>query len=198
MKNIINKASYKIAVWCDEDATEEEIEILTYGFDLVFESAYKFILLITIAFLTNMVFETVIVIGSFCTLRYFAGGFHCKTSIGCTCFVFAVWLLGLGAGFMRFHIAGIIVMLLMSVLITIWLAPCTTNNNPIKDIYTVKRKHTGAVITVCILSIVSIILALCGYLSVAGFIAVPIFIEALTLIPLRKGGNTYENAKGSI
>lgn len=43
---------------------------------------------------------------------------------------------------MRFHIDGIIVMLFMSVLITIWLAPCTTNNNnPIKDIYTVKKTY---------------------------------------------------------
>ena len=50
----------------------------------------------------------------------------------------------------------------------------------------------------CILSLVSIMLALYGHLSVAGLMAVPIFIEALTLIPLRKGRNTYESTKENI
>ena len=92
--SLTEKFANRIAVWSlpkDQEHYEEQLEVLSYGYVLFLENAYKTLVLLTIAILTHTLIRTVIIIGSFVLVRSFAGGIHCKSGLGCTACMVLVW-----------------------------------------------------------------------------------------------------------
>ena len=72
--SLTEKFANRIAVWSlpkDQEHYKEQLEVLSYGYVLFLENAYKTLVLLTIAILTHTLIRTVIIIGSFVLVRSF-------------------------------------------------------------------------------------------------------------------------------
>lgn len=63
--------------------SREEKIVITYGVELLFNTLLKSIVYILLGTLLHQALETVLSIFVFGFLRYFTGGVHAKTDIGC-------------------------------------------------------------------------------------------------------------------
>lgn len=75
----------KIAFWCQQnsDMPEEEYPILVYGVEVLANTSVKILGLLILGYICNCIVEAVITIAVFGSMRYWSGGYHCKTHIGC-------------------------------------------------------------------------------------------------------------------
>lgn len=147
MVNFMEKFSRCIVEWCSgKEASEEEKEVLVYGYSLILENLYKLIILLLIALVTGTLWQSVLIIASLVLLRSFAGGIHCRTSLGCTACMVAVW----GAGLLVSRIEIPVPVLILMAAVIGWTilryAPKCTQNNPITDPLIRRRKWTGAIV----------------------------------------------------
>lgn len=178
-----------------EETTQEQVEIMVYGYTLLLENLYKTVILIIIACLTHTVRETFITIGSFAALRSCAGGIHCKGSLGCTASMLGIW----GLGLIVAHVSVPVPLLAILLGITIWIiaryAPRSTQNNPIVDKQVRKQKKIGSIGVVAVLSTAGIICYGLGEPSVLNMILTSMFLEAFSILLLKeKEGEQYEEA----
>ncbi|MCM1273313.1 MAG: accessory gene regulator B family protein [Clostridium sp.] len=185
MENVIENMAHTVAKWSVGEEDEEQVEIVTYGITLFIESIYKMIILMIIAILTHKVYETVVVIGSFCGLRLLAGGIHCKTSIGCTSTMILIWLSGIMSVYVNIPILLMSAMLCVSLIVVAAYAPAATKNNPITDTKIIRRKKIGATAIVCIQIIVCATAVNTKNMALANMVSVPVFIEAVSILMLK-------------
>ena len=131
--SLTEKFANRIAVWSlpkDQEHYEEQLEVLSYGYVLFLENAYKTLVLLTIAILTHTLIRTVISIGSFVLVRSFAGGVHCKSGLGCTACMVLVWAIGLVMGQVGISLPVVLFMMLIIIGVIVKYAPKTTLNKP--------------------------------------------------------------------
>ena len=90
--NVIVK---KIAGWClDCGAVEEsELEVVTYGLELILGTVIKYIFLLGIGCLFGRGLEIIIVLSLIAVFRTFAGGVHGRTSADCFGYMLLVCVL---------------------------------------------------------------------------------------------------------
>ena len=75
--SLTEKFANRIAVWSlpkDQEHYEEQLEVLSYGYVLFLENAYKTLVLLTIAILTHTQIQTGIIYGSFVRESSYAAG----------------------------------------------------------------------------------------------------------------------------
>ncbi len=197
MVNFNEKCAGKIVACLQrgEETTEEQTEVLVYGYTLLLENLYKTLILIAIACLTHTIRETCIIIGSFAALRSCAGGIHCKGSLGCTASMLGIW----GLGLIVAHVSIPVPMLAILLGITIWIivryAPRSTQNNPIVDEGVRRRKKIGSIGVVAAMSVAGGICYGLGEPSVLNMILTSMFLEAFSILLLKeKEGDRYEKA----
>lgn len=178
-----------------EETTEEQTEVLVYGYTLLLENLYKTLILIAVACLTHTIRETCIIIGSFAALRSCAGGIHCKGSLGCTASMLGIWGLGLVVAHVILPVPLLVILLGIIIWIIVRYAPRSTQNNPIVDEKVRKQKKAGSIGTVAVLSIAGIICYGLGEPSVLNMILTSMFLEAFSILLLKeKEGERYEEA----
>lgn len=152
MTNFVEKISRRIVKWCSgNELSEEETEVLVYGYCLLLENVYKLVLLLLVALFTGTLWQSLLILGSLVLLRSFAGGVHCTTSLGCTAIMVAVWGLGLVVSWIEIPVPVLILMTVVIVWTILRYAPQCTANNPITDPLIRKRKRIGAIVVMIIL-----------------------------------------------
>lgn len=73
-----------LALWCcDGNETEDEIEVICFGLDLIWDNFLRLLIIILIGMLIGQGEKTVVSLLCFCSLRSQAGGVHMKSGIGC-------------------------------------------------------------------------------------------------------------------
>lgn len=188
--SLTEKIANRIAVWSlpvEEDNYEEQLEILTYGYVLFLENAYKTLVLLLTAVLTGTVFETLVTIGSFVIVRSFAGGIHCRSGLGCTACMLLVWGVGLVVAQVGLYTPLVLLMIVIIVSVMIEYAPQTTGNNPIRREDVRRTKRRGAIVsTVILLGIGFISGFLFCRMEVLNMITASLFIESLSILLLVK------------
>lgn len=188
MEHIIENWANKIVEWSssgNESFTEEQKEVLAYGYILFLENAYKLLLLIVVALLTHTLCETIVTIGSLILLRNFAGGIHCKGSTGCTLSMLGVWGVGLLVSKIQIPIYIHILIAIIIAWTIMKYAPKTTSKNPIVDPTILKNKHMGAVLVMCLLMIIAFVSYYIGCRDdIANMILVSMLIEAFSILLL--------------
>lgn len=188
--SLTEKIANRIARWSLFEAQEnyeEQLEILTYGYVLFLENAYKTLVLLLIAVLTGTIFQTLVIIGSFVIVRGFAGGIHCKSGLGCTACMIMVWIVGLVVAQTGLYIPLVLLMIVMIIGIIVSYAPRTTANNPIVNEDIRRGKRRGAIISTALLLGIG---ALAGFgfdrIDVLNMITASLFIESLSILLLVK------------
>lgn len=195
--SLTEKIANRIAVWSlpkDQEHYEEQLEVLSYGYVLFLENAYKTLALLIIAILTHTLLQTAIIIGSFVLVRSFAGGIHCKSGLGCTACMILVWAIGLVIARVDISLPLILFMMLIVVGVIVKYAPRTTRNNPIRREEVRKAKRRGAIISTGVLFGIGVVIGFgFGRMEVLNMITASLFIESLSILLLvKKEENKYE------
>lgn len=192
--SLTEKFANRIAVWSlpkDQEHYEEQLEVLSYGYVLFLENAYKTLALLIIAILTHTLIRTVIIIGSFVLVRSFAGGVHCKSGLGCTACMVLVWAIGLVMGQVGISLPVVLFMMLIIIGVIVKYAPKTTRNNPIRKEAIRKAKRRGAIISTGILLGAGAVIGFgFGRMEILDMITASLFIESLSILLLVKKEET--------
>ncbi|CCY58340.1 accessory protein regulator B [Clostridium sp. CAG:632] len=192
--SLTEKFANRIAVWSlpkDQEHYEEQLEVLSYGYVLFLENAYKTLVLLTIAILTHTLIRTVIIIGSFVLVRSFAGGVHCKSGLGCTACMVLVWAIGLVMGQVGISLPVVLFMMLIIIGVIVKYAPKTTRNNPIRKEDIRKAKRRGAIISTGVLLGAGAVIGFgFGRMEILDMITASLFIESLSILLLVKKEET--------
>lgn len=82
---MIHKIAIEISIWCGNilDSTDEEKQIIQYGIEVLLDGIIKVTVLFAIGNFLGCLREFGLSLLIFCSLRYWAGGAHCKTSARC-------------------------------------------------------------------------------------------------------------------
>lgn len=171
---------------CSQGDTDLEYVSVIYGMELFLETIWKTIALLLIGYATGNLTELIISICSFSILRFYAGGLHMKTSIGCFLFMVMVGLLPVYLGkVISLPLSIGLLILAVCYFIIRKYAPCATKNNPITDKEIRRKNNRNAQIIIGIA-------ALCMLLpikSIIILIAVPILIETITILQMKEERN---------
>ncbi len=188
MANLIEKCATEIAKWCLHDEmkiSNEQKEILIYGYTLLLENIYKTIILLIIALFTGTLWETLLIIGSFALLRCFSGGIHCRSSLGCTLGMVGVWVVGLIVSRIELPLIVLIMMGVIIVWTVLRYAPRSTRNNPIQSKKVWRQKRIGSLVVMALLLTVGIV---CSLLldrpEILNMILTSLYIEAFSILLL--------------
>lgn len=140
--------SAKISYWCSNvlQLTKEEQLVIQYGIEVTLDGIVKVIVLLLAGYLMGFLIEFMAVLLFFCSLRFWAGGVHCKTSFRCLCAMFLMCLVSVyGAALLQnsaviiFYISMVIALFLL-----IFFAPGETVKNPITDEAVRRKKKSGS------------------------------------------------------
>ncbi|MFA9464828.1 MAG: accessory gene regulator B family protein [Velocimicrobium sp.] len=191
---MLNRISKKIAGWCYAGTRRGDVEITAYGIELLLDTLTKLLALIIIAIFIGCLQEMLIVLIVFSSLRFFAGGFHMHTGLGC--FLSMAFIFGLSflvdklAFFYNILIPKNVLALVLLVLIGLVFlyAPSATQNNPITDKRILRRKRLGSVVLSILLAFV--IWYLPDNMKLWAF--VPFICEVVTILPIVNNKTTRE------
>lgn len=139
----------------------ERSEVYTYGFMLIFSTAFSVITVLVIAALFGNLFFGALFLAVMMFLRFFCGGYHCSTYLNCwlctnfiaACVFFIIKLLPLS------NLTVNLLVLCFGVAAAIYIfinSPIENSNNPLNDKKRLKNKHISRVLTVVFASTVTI------------------------------------------
>lgn len=181
-----------IAKWClGEECSpkDDRFQIVSYGILLTIESVYKSIILIILGAMSGTLWESIAFLIAFCGLRINAGGFHMKSSLGCTMGAIICWVVSLV--FSRIHMKSVYYALIFAFTFFVVLlrAPASTPNNPIVDRYTRARKKIIALLYIVAVTVIaySVLDA-----NIRNVVVWSMAVEAITLLPKMKGATENE------
>lgn len=75
----------------------------TYGIELVLNNFIIFLSIVLIGVLTKMIFISLIYVVTYCSIRIYVGGYHCKTHMKCYCTTLSLYLLML---FLNYYLSN--------------------------------------------------------------------------------------------
>lgn len=171
-----------MADWCRKygNVSEKEYPIVLYGLQVMFNSSLKMLGILLIGACLGVFREVVISMSVFCSMRYWAGGWHSSTHMGCfgsmlipcLCpaflqnlrgsWIYPVWLC----------------MIVYSLYAIFRYAPRNSKVNPITDERILRRKR---VVSILESTLLVVLIGLLGDESIRWLIVTPLFVEAVTL-----------------
>ncbi|MDK2807426.1 MAG: accessory regulator [Clostridiales bacterium] len=191
---MLSRISKKIAGWCYAGTPQGDIEITAYGIEILLDTLTKLTALVILAALFGYLREMLIVLIVFSSLRYFAGGFHMHSGIGC--FLSMAFIFGVTFAVEKLALFSALVLppyvlallLLVAILLVFFYAPFATKNNPITDEVILKRKKLGSFVLSVILSA---FIWLVPY-EAKIWILIPFLCEVATILPIVNHRTTGE------
>lgn len=157
---MIERCAEYLTRWCcgEEELKDEYYKAkIQYGIQSTLEFVYKFIILLIIAVLLDRLVDFILFIGLFFLLRFYAGGHHSSTSIGCLLDMIIVEMIALWGMSVSIPIEIQIAGFLTAGVLMAWFAPCDTPNNPITSPHNRKVKKYGTILCVAVFFLLMII-----------------------------------------
>lgn len=174
-----------IANWCQRNGcvSEEEYPIVLYGLQIMFNTSQKIMGILLISMVLGILWEVLLSMVIFCSMRYWAGGWHSSTHIGCfsTMLFICVCPAFLKSIEGNWAILVWVCMVLYSLYNILRYAPRNSKVNPITDEWILKRKRIGAIVE-CIMLVIAI--CACQSTELRWLMIVPLFAETVTLSPV--------------
>ncbi len=171
-----------IANWCKKNGavSEEDYPIVLYGIQVSLNSSLKLSGILLIGILLHHFWTVLISMTIFCSMRFWTGGWHSKSHLGCfsammiPCLApslimgfdgeWAVWISG-----------GMVIYSIYKIL---RYAPCNSKVNPIEDPKCLRRKRIGSIVEMAGVFIGALV---CPDMEMRWLIILPVFINAVML-----------------
>lgn len=182
-----------IANWCKENGavSEEDYPIVLYGIQIFFNTSLKVLGILLIGVLLQCLPAVLLSTVVFCSMRYWTGGWHSKSHLGCFCGMLAACVCP--ALFMKLDSKWIpwtlLCIFIYSVYAVVRYAPCNSEINPIDDHKIIKMKRIGSIIE---LSGLSIAVIFCDNTIFQMLILIPLFMDAFLVGDWEKLRNWYK------
>ena len=178
--------------------TEEEFENVQYSLEILLINILKSIQVYFISFLFGLLFETFIMNLAYVLLRWYANGWHAKSSIACSLFGIATFV---GIPFVlqetSFTLSTPWILILSGIiLLCVFLyAPADTEKNPLVSVSERKKKKLFALISAFTIICVSLFLvgAQVGTLLIIGLLVEILMIHPLFYKLNKRSYKNYEN-----
>lgn len=162
------------------DMSKEEYAIALYGLQIMFNSTIKIAGIFLIGMVCGIWQEVLFTMLVFCSMRYWAGGWHSSTHIGCFSTMLFICVC---PAFLKNIEADWVVpvwvcMGLYSLYNILRYAPRNSKVNPIADVQILRRKRIGSVVECIVL-----LMTACMFqeTEVRWLIIAPLFAEAITV-----------------
>ncbi|MCL2253987.1 MAG: accessory gene regulator B family protein [Lachnospiraceae bacterium] len=181
----MDKLYGKIAKWCVTygNFRDEQFCVIKFGIEVFMDSFLKILGILVLSVLFGQLDKVLIVLLVFCTTKYFAGGAHCESHIGCFLSMAAMCavsiILSESSAFLPIWIMAL--MLTIVIINIIKYAPMPSLKNPIHNQSVLARKRLGSI--ACAL-IVTVIIVFHKDLAVKWLLVTPLLIEAITISPI--------------
>lgn len=184
---MIHKMAVSLSSWCRNAMSmeEEERQIVQYGLEVLLDALIKTVVLLAIGCLLGCPGEFGLSLLAFCSLRYWAGGIHCRTSAGCLGAMLLLCIVSTYGGkvFLAFPGTAFGVEAVFSYLILLCIAPGLTKKSSEMSDLQRRRKRFGALVWVTmeygiVLAIENVHLKWCIVIAIA--------MEVLSIIPCWK------------
>lgn len=179
-----------IAQWCRKNAavSKEEYPVLIYGLQTIFNSSVKIAVILLLGACFNRIWEVLVSVSVFCSMRYWTGGYHSKSHLGC----FAAMLIPCFLPSFLTDIKGSGVVVLfwvmgsLSLCMVLRYAPVNSRRNPVSDSKILCRNRIcGILECVCLLGS-----AIISHNTQMGWlILLPLFVDGVLLLPWEAGKN---------
>lgn len=184
---MICRIAVNLSFWCRKmlNMEEEERQIVQYGLEVLLDGFIKIAILLAIGYLLGCPGEFGLTLLAFCSLRYWAGGVHCKTSTRCLGAMLLLCIISTYGG--RYiltspekNLGGIVT---LSYIVLIFLAPGLTKKSLNMSEGQRYRKRFGAIAWITmeygiVMAIENVHFKWC--------IVIAIIIEVLSVIPCWK------------
>lgn len=181
---MIHKIAMEISVWCRNilDSTDEERQVIQYGIEVLLDGIIKTAILLTIGYFLGSPGEFGLSLFVFCSLRYWAGGIHCKTSMRCLVAMLLLCLISTYGGWCLSSFSGIIfwVIVTFTYLVLFLGAPGVTKISLDMSNAQKIRKRIGALIWMTMEYGGALVI---GDVHLKWCIVIAVTIEALSVIP---------------
>lgn len=171
-----------IANWCKKNGalSEEDYPVVLYGIQLFFNTSLKVLGILLIGAMLHCLAAVLLSIAVFCSMRYWTGGWHSKSHLGCffsmlTVCVCPSLLTKLDGKWISW---AMLCMFIYSVYAIARYAPCNSDINPIDDFDILKVKRIGSIVE---LVGISITLIFWGSTEFKMLILIPLFADAVLL-----------------
>ncbi|MGB3366637.1 MAG: accessory gene regulator B family protein [Acidaminobacteraceae bacterium] len=176
-----------------KEKTEDEVEILKYGIEVIFMNISKLLVIYLLAFIFGYLIETIFITLIFGYIRSFASGIHVKGFVKCLTFSLAIFI------FIIFTRGAFELPLIMKIMVSIalvtgiWIySPADTEEKPYLDEENRKKLKRSAIIVSIIYTVIwtTSILGIYSNYFVSTLIAQLILIHPITYKVL---GRRYKN-----
>lgn len=181
-----------IADWCKRNGavSEEDYPIILYGIQVCLNTSLKLLGILLIGALLHQLAAVLVSMAVFCSMRYWTGGWHSKSHLGCFCTmlipcVCPSLLMGINGEWTPWEwtpwewipiVSGC--MLVYSIYRILRYAPCNSEVNPIEDVGILRVKRLGSIAELVVLSIAVIFL---GNGGVGSLVLIPLCVDAALL-----------------
>ncbi len=130
----------------------EKRKYYTYGIELILSDLLIFLMVISIALITNTFLISILFTFSFCFLRAYTGGYHSKSYAGCCVTAMVNYLLLLIFNFTlgEYRVYAGVVMMITSIPIVWIFSPIKHINHPFNEKEKVKYKKVSRILTIII------------------------------------------------
>lgn len=172
-----------VARWCKKHTliSEHEYPILIYGLQVICNTSLKISAILLIGICTGHVCEVMISMAIFCSMRYWTGGYHCKTHIGCFAVMLVMCLLP--AFLMKVQSDWIMLVWCMMGAGTFYMilryAPVNSKVNPINSLKKLRQNRIMSIVECVMLLGMAYMLRNSG---VAWLIIFPLWVDGLLLL----------------
>lgn len=176
--------SRKLGLWClrNEGIDESQYPIVIYGIELFLNTTLKVMGILVIGAILGIFAEVLLAMAVFCGMRYWTGGYHCKTHMGCFSVMTLVCLVAAFASKINFE--GEVIAQFLMICHSVWMiyryAPRNSEKNPITDEKILRRKRKGSFLwLVCNIGLASV-----AKQNVRWIIVISIFMNMVLLTPI--------------
>lgn len=142
----------EIVNWCKKEGaiSEEDYAVIFYGVQVLLNTLLKMSGILLVGLLLHHFWTVLVSMTVFCSMRYWTGGWHSKSHLGCFCTmliscVVPSLLMGVNGEWVEWSLRGIMV---YSVYRVFRYAPCNSKVNPIEDPKCLHRKKIGSMIEI--------------------------------------------------
>lgn len=184
----MKRISTAISGWCRRNCQLEEAEfhIVEYGIQLLLNTSVKVIIILLTGMVLGYFREVLIAMSVFSAIRYFAGGYHSRTDLGCLGIMLFICLCPIPLFRLSISVSIMIwgLIIVYSAYGIIRYAPRNSTVNPVRDPKIMAKKRKGSIIA-CAIAVLLIVFSPVNDLR--WLVAMPLFIEAITISPIFYG-----------
>ena len=140
----------------------DDMEVYTYGLELLIPKLVLYLLILIIAALTKTIIVSLLFVVMYMSLRKYTSGFHCKTAERCLCVSLLIHILMIMVYYLSIPTTDFILLVLSAIssVVIVIFSPVENENRPLVNGEKYKYKVKSILIMILILNLIEVSISL--------------------------------------